>query len=463
MSQAAPAAGIDRSQPPAPGALRPFHFPPIARATLSNGIPLLYAPGGGFEVATLAVMIRAGGVHEDERRGGLASLTSSLLESGAGERSAAEIAEEVERLGVQLGVGAGWDSVQVEITGLTSRFPAALSLVSDLLRRPTFPEPEVERIRQEQLAAIVQRRADPRGLANEMASRYLFSERSPFSRPLSGSSETLRGLTRSDAVEYHGKHFSASESMVVVAGDLPLETAVQLAEEAFGALGGTAVPEPAPVAEPRFATTEIVVVDRPDAVQSEIRIGRVGMSRSTPDYFPIVVMNAILGGTFSSRLNLNLRERHGYTYGVSSAFVMRRNPGPFLVSTAVQTEVTAPAVREIVREMEAIRAEPVAERELQDARNFLAGIFPLRLQTTEGVASRLAELALYDLAEDYFERYRDRILEVTADQVHDAAVRYVLPEASTVIVVGDAARIRRPLEELGLGPVRLTDPEVAEG
>lgn len=198
-----------------------------------------------------------------------------------------------------------------------------------------------------------------------------------------------------------------------------------------------------------------MLVDRPGSVQSELRVGHVGVARSTPDYFPLVVMNSILGGAFTSRLNMNLRERQGFTYGVSSGFAMRRSPGPFMVSTAVQTEVTGAALMEIMREVNAIRDEPVQPAELEDARNYLAGVFPLRLQTTEGVASRLGELALFDLPLDYFDDYRDRLLEVDAASVQRVAREHLRPGEMTVVVAGDAARIRPEVEALELGPLEV--------
>jgi zinc protease len=202
----------------------------------------------------------------------------------------------------------------------------------------------------------------------------------------------------------------------------------------------------------------VVVVDRPGAVQSEIRVAQIGVARSTPDYFPIVVMNAILGGAFTSRLNLNLRETRGYTYGVSSGFTMRREPGPFMVSTAVQTEVTAPALAEITTEIATIRGEPVRDQEVADARSYLAGVFPLRLQTTDGTAGRIAELAAYDLPLDYFCDYRERLLEVTRPEVERVAREHLDPERMTIVVAGDAARVRDDLAALGLGPVEVIDP-----
>lgn len=449
---------VDRSRPPGPGPLRPFHFPPIEGLQLDNGVPVLVATTEGFPVVSVSVLLQAGGLYEEPTRAGLASLTGSLLESGAGDRSGAEIAERLEALGIQHGIGTSWDVTHLDVTGIRSRIEPAAAILADLVRAPHFPEAEVDRLRAEQLASILQRRADPRGLAGEMAARFIFSDLTPFARPLGGTPGTLTALDRDAVVAYHAAHFSPSVAAIVVAGDMDPGAAQALAAEHFGDWTGPAVvPEQLPV-EPRTRRLQLVVVDRPGSVQSEIRVGHLGLPRNTPDYFPVLVMNAILGGAFSSRLNLNLRERHGFTYGVSSAFVMRRRPGPFVVSTAVQSEVTAPALREILNEIRAMRESAVTPGELQDARTYLAGVFPLSLQTTNGVASRLAELLVYDLPLDYFEGYRDRILEVGAEQVLAAARTHLRPDELAVVIVGDAATIVAPLEELALAPVTVVPP-----
>lgn len=449
----------DRSTPPAPGPLRPFDFPPITRLELSNGVPVFFAPSEGFGVVTMSAILDAGGVHDGSGRAGLATLTTSLLESGTADRSAVQIADEIERLGLQLGSAASWDAAHVELTGLTSTMTPGAAVVSDLIQRPSFPHAEVERIRNEQLAGIVQRRAEPRALANEMVGRFVFAESSPFSRPLGGSTDSVEGLTRSDVAAFHSSRYSASAASVIMAGDLGPDEALRLAEDAFGRWAGSRLEPVVPDAAPRFAETRVVLVDRPGAVQSEIRVGHPGVARDTPDFFPLVVMNAILGGAFSSRLNMNLRERHGFTYGVSSSFVMRRQPGPFLVSTAVQTEVTAAALTEVFAELGRIREAPVAQDELVDARSYLAGTFPLRLQTTDGLASRLAEIAVHRLPLDYFDGYRDRIIAVTAEEVLRAATDHLHPGAATVVVVGDASAIRAGVEALELGPVTVVDAD----
>lgn len=450
---------LDRSQPPSKGAPRPFDFPEITRLTLSNGLPVYYAPSEGFGVVTMGLLVDAGGVHDGDGRAGLSTLAASLLESGAGDRSAAQIAEEIERLGLQLGTGSAWDVVQVELTGLTATMAPGSEVLADLVRRPTFPEQEVERIRNEQIAGIVQRRSEPRGLANELAGRFIYAESSPFARPLGGTRNSVEGLTREDVERFHADRFAAAATAVVIAGDIGAEDALGLAESGFGDWGGAPVGGGVPSTEARFDETRVILVDRPGAVQSELRVGHVGVARDSADYFPLIVMNAILGGAFSSRLNMSLRERHGFTYGVSSSFLMRRQAGPFLVSTAVQTEVTAPALGEIFAELRGIRAGAVERAELVDARNYLAGTFPLRLQTTGGLASRLGEIAAHRLPLDYFDSYRDRIMEVTEDEVLRVASEHVRPEQATVVVVGDAKAIRPAVEELGLGKVTVVDAE----
>ncbi|MDP9348296.1 MAG: insulinase family protein, partial [Gemmatimonadota bacterium] len=248
-----------------------------------------------------------------------------------------------------------------------------------------------------------------------------------------------------------------------VAGDVTPEEALVLAERRFGGWAGASSPAGDADASPYPPPVGIVVVDRPGSVQSEIRAGHVGISLTDPDYFRVQVMNQILGGAFASRLNLNLRERHGYTYGVSSSFTPRRKPGPFLVSTAVQSEVTAPAVREILREVAGMREAPPTAAELDDARSYLAGVFPLRMETVTGIASRLVQLAVHELPDDYFHHYRDRILDVSGEEVLRVARARLRPEELAVVVVGDAAQLRGPLEALEVGEVRVMDAAEVDG
>ena len=446
-----------RERAPSPGPLRPYDFPETHRFSLPNGVAVVYAHVEGLPVVTVSTLVRAGAAHEAPTRAGLATLTGSLLESGAAGRSGPEIAESLESLGAQLVVGSSWDYSFAEVTGVAATIRDAARMLAELVQLPDFPEAEVERLRNQQLAGVMQRRADPRELADEMASRFLFSAASPYSRAPGGNTATVPTLTREDVVGFHRGGYTAARTSLVIAGSLGPDEAAELAAGfARGAAHGD--PPPAVASEAAAAGRRVVLVDRPGSVQSEIRVGHLGAPRSSPDYFALVVMNTVLGGAFTSRLNLNLRERQGFTYGASSAFSMRVARGPFLVSTAVQTEVTAASVREIFHEIATMRDAPVTAQELDDARNYLAGIFPLTLQTTSGVAARLSEIALHGLPEDYFERYPSHVLGVTAEDAHRVAREYLQPERAAVVIVGDAAAIRDEIEALGLGPIEVVDP-----
>ncbi len=451
--QAPQPAEVARTQVPPPGPLRPFTFPKIQRLSLSNGLPVLFSRTEGLPIATFSLLMPGGGVREDPTQAGLSSLTASLIESGTAELDATGIAERLETLGARFSAGTSWEVAHVELTALVDRIEEGARLAASLVRDSVFPPSEVERIRQEQLAGILQRRAEPRGLASELISRFVFADDSPFSRPLSGTRQTVAGLQREDVIEFHRRTYTPNSAAVIAAGNLPADRVQSIAESVFGDWRGPAPGEPEIPVEQRHEGLQIILIERPGAVQSEIRLGHVGVSRQTADYFPIVVMNSILGGAFSSRLNLKLREKHGLTYGVSSSFVMRRQPGLFLISTAVQTDQTGRAVQEILSEVATVQAEKVSAAELADARQYLAGTLPLRLQTTQGVASRLAELFIYDLPDSYLEDYGEGVLGVTEDAVHQAATRYLHPDRATILVVGDAA-VAPQLEALRLGPVR---------
>jgi zinc protease len=455
-------AGAGRTAPPPPGALRPFAFPSVHRRTLGNGARVVCAPVRDAPVVTLNIALDAGALRDDPARLGLAALTAELLESGTADRSAADVAREIESLGVQLDAGAGWDMAHAGITALANRFQPAADILADLVREPSFPAGEVERLRAERLAEILQRLVEPRALASEAAARFIYHPDARMSRPLGGTVDTLPSLTRQDIAAFHGEFFSPAAARFVVVGDIDPDDCFSLLERRFDDWSGPAAIPPAVPTAPRSEDVQVIVVDRPGAVQSEIRIGHIGVPRSTERFFAIQVMNAILGGTFTSRLNLNLRERNGFTYGVSSGFAMRRRTGSFVVSTAVQTEVTAAAVTEILGELRAIRSADVLATELDDARSYLAGVFPLRLQTTDGIAGRLLELMIHELPDDYFETYRDRLLAVTAAEVREAAEHHVRPDSVAIVVAGDAAALRPSLEALGLGEARVIQPDAIQ-
>jgi zinc protease len=449
---------LDRSRPPAPGPLRPFRFPPVRRRTLDNGLEVIVAENHAFPVATLDLVLPSGGLAEPEERAGLASLTAGLLESGAGDRDATQIAEAVDELGLALETGISWDTTLAGFTSLTSRLEAGMRILADLVIHPAFPQHEVERIRDERLAAVAQRRADPSSLADELMTHFSFPAGHPFGRRLGGPAATLATLTRADAADFHAAHYLPAGAWLCAAGDVTLDGVAALAERYFAGWAGAPPPPRAPDTPARFGETTVILADRPGSVQSEVRVGHVGIPRTADDYFAVTLMNAILGGVFSSRLNLNLRERLGYTYGASSAFGMRRLPGTFLASAAIQSEGTAHSVSEMLRDMRRMQDELVPEAELADAASYLAGTFPLALQTTDGLAGKLSSMAVYGLPDDYFDHYRDRLMAVTADEVREAARSRLMPDRAAVVVVGDAGELRGGLEALGIGPVRVIDP-----
>lgn len=449
---------LDRSRPPAPGPLRPFHFPGVRRRTLDNGLQVIVAENHAFPVATLDLVLPSGGLAEPEERGGLASLTAGLLESGAGGRDATQIAEAVDELGLALETGISWDSTLAGFTALTSRLEGGMRILADLVIHPTFPQHEVERIRDERLTAVAQRRADPSTLADELNTHFSFPAGHPFGRRLGGPASTLPTLTRAELTDFHASHYLPAGGWLCAAGDVTLDGVSALAERYLAGWTGAPPPPREPRTEPRFAETTIILADRPGSVQSEVRVGHVGIPRTADDYFAVTVMNAILGGVFASRLNLNLRERLGYTYGVTSAFGMRKLPGTFTVSAAIQSEGTAHSVSEMLRDMRRMQEELVPDAELADAASYLAGTFPLALQTTDGLAGKLSSLAVYGLPDDYYDSYRDRLMSVTAQEVREAARRRLMPDRAAVVVVGDAKELRGGLEALGIGPVQVIDP-----
>ncbi len=446
-----------RSDAPTPGAIRRFDFPPVQVDRFANGLEMRSVQAHRLPIVTVSLVLDAGEASLGADRAGLAVLTGDSLEGGTASRSGAELAEALESIGVGLSIGTGWDATTIALSCLPERLDEALGILAEVVLRPGFPTDELDRIRGQRLAAIQQRKMDPSSIATDAARRLTYADGVPYGRSLGGDEESVSLFSPEAAAGFVEARYRPTGAGFVVVGDVDQGEMKELAQRCFGEWNGAGPERSAVQVEPRSRERRIVIVDRPDAVQSEIRIGHVGQPRSTPDYFPLLVFNTILGGAFTSRLNLNLRERHGFTYGVRSGFSFRRGAGPWTVSTAVGTEVTADAVREAVGEVEGLLNDGPTQEEVEASRDYMAGVFPLRLETTGQIASRIAELIIYDLPEDYHATYRDRIRQVTRDQALDAARRCIRPEEITVVVGGDAAAVRGPLEELGLGPVEVEE------
>jgi zinc protease len=441
-------AGRRESRPPA-GELRPFRFPPFLRRRLSNGLTVLAARYANVPLASLELVAPAGGQHDPPERPGLATLTASLLDEGSGGRSSLEIAASVERLGGYLTTGADWDVGYLATGMLSQHWRAGVDLLAEVMEHPAFPAAEVERLRRQRLAEILRREADPSALADDALSALIYRG-TVYAHSLLGNPESIAALTRDEIAAFYRRAYTVAGTSLVAVGDLDPEALAAAAEEALAG-AATVPPQPPPEIRPeRLAERTVLVVDRPAAAQTELRLGHPGVSRQHPDFVPLTVMNTLLGGKFTSRINLNLRERHGFTYGASSRFVGRIGPGPFLVGTAIATESTGAAVGEILSELARIRTELVSVEELEDTRSYLSGVFPYTLQTIGDLAKRLETLAIYDLPDDYFDRYVAHLATVTREEVLEVSRRHLDPEHIGIVAVGPAEALEPQLEGLGL-------------
>ena len=440
---------------PTSGVPRQYTFPTVERTTLSNGLRIAVAPMPRLPLVTVLALIDAGSSDDPAGYEGTAALTALALGEGTAKLSGGDLVEQFEHLGTGFDSGSDWDDAVAQLTVTPERLGAALTMLGEVLTAPAFRPADLERLKSERLAELLQLQAEPRGLANEKFSALLYAPGSRYALPAGGDRRSVSEIIGSAVNAFHRAHYTPSATTLIFAGDVTMEQAVQLAERAFGSWTGSGV-APAIVNDGiaqsgRFGH----IVHKADAPQSELRVGHRGVPRDHGDYFPIVVMNALLGGLFSSRINLNLRERNAFTYGASSGFDWRRGAGPFVVATAVKTEVTGPAIREILLEIDRMREETVQPDELTLATDYLTGVFPIRYETTRAVAAAIATATVYGLGDDYYTVYRERVRAVTAADVRRVAQQHLHPESMLVVAVGDASAIRESLAALDIGAIRV--------
>lgn len=439
---------------PAGGVPRPYRFPSFTRHQLPNGLTLWLVPVAGSTLVNVHLLLDGGAAAEDEPHGGVAALTAHLLVTGTQRLDASAFAEATERLGIEVSSESSWDSARAAFQALPQHLEAGLALLAEMIREPRFDPGEFERLKSERLADILQSRADPGRLADESFLLHAYADDVPYRRLSAGTPETVGTLSRDDVVGFHATHYRPGLAHLVVAGSFEEAAVAASVERHLGAWEGsgpghrTLSPQPA-------GARRVVIVDRPESVQSELRVGHLGIDRYDPRYFPAIVMSTALGGMFWSRLNRRLREELGYTYGARCGFDLRRAAGLFTAAAAVQTEVSAPAIRELVALLEAATGAPFEEGELREARDYQVGVFPLRFETTGGIAAAIEPIAIYGLADDFWQTYRDRIEAVGADEAHAAAVELIRPAELLILAVGDAALIRDEVAALGIGPVEV--------
>ena len=453
LGDVAAAQKADRSAPPVLGPPPQLRLGTIQHLNLLNGLPVLLYEKHTVPLVQMNLVIRAGAVNDPEKKPGLASITAAMMTEGAGPRDALALSEAIDYLGAHLAVAAGYHTFAVSLNTPVARLDSALSLMADVVLRPAFPPAELERKRQERLTTLLQWRDEPGTLASVMFSRLVYGVH-PYGIPSIGTEQSLRSFTPEDLRRFHIAYFGPNTAALVVVGDVTARTLMPRLEAVFAKWKPV---RPVQMQLPpigQVAGRHVVLIDKPGAPQSEIRIGCVGLPRRTDDYYNVIVMNTILGGSFTSRLNQNLREKHGYTYGAGSRFDFRPLAGPFLAGAAVQTAVTDSSLVEFFSELKGI-LEPVPQKDLDRARNYVALSFPGDFQTVGQIASQMEDLFIYDLPDDTFNRYIDRILGVSRDDVSRVAKKTLNPDAMVVVVVGDKAQIMQKIAGLNLGPLTI--------
>jgi len=454
---------IDRSRLPKADATPAFRFPAIHKSRLSNGLDVWTVEHRAIPVVALLVLVKRGAASDPPGREGLAAMTLDMLDEGSGDRSAIQMHEALAAIGAQLESDIGPDASLIGTTVL-SRFAApAVDLLGDLIVRPSLRDDDFMRVRQLRLHRLMQLRDLPSAMAERAFARLLYATH-PYGHTPLGSEASLAALRADDVRGFHGAELAPAVTTLIAAGDCSHAEMVRQAERAFGdwqtkgfgpdgnaadllsargpGANDLALPIPA----------RLNVLERPGAPQSELRIGHVAVSRRTPDYYALLAVNTVLGGQFVSRVNLNLREDKGFTYGARTAFDFRKEAGPFVLQVSVHTAATAAAIRESLAEIEAIRgARPVGADELAVGVAALTRGYARNFETADQVARATAQLVLYDLADDYFTEFVPAVERITPEEVTQAAERHLRPQDLTTLIVGDLEAIRPSLGQLGLG------------
>jgi len=445
---------------PEPGPPRGYDFPAVRAHRLANGLAILIVDLPGRPLVSATLVVTGGAAEEPAEKAGALVLAARALTEGTERYDAIELVEATERLGASLHADAGWDALSVSVDVPAARLAPALSLAAEVVLRPTFPDAEVERLRDERLNDLLQAMADPRRRVEQAFVDTIYAPGSPYHRPSGGTRETVETLAASDLRRVYEATLAPDRATLIVGGDLGDQDVLALAERLFGSWAGgpmraeSGTAAQSPIVDTGSSVGRVIrVIHRPGSVQTEIRIGHRGLPRRIDDFHAVSVMSAILGGLFNSRLNMRLREEKGYTYGAGAGFDMRRGAGPFSARAAVNTEVTVPAILDTLTELTRMRDEPVSDVELLAARDFLIGVFPLRFETAGAVVGALGSLAVHGLGVEELVGYRANVEALDIASISAAARNHLHVDDAAIVLVGDVDAFGEALEAARLGPI----------
>ena len=449
---------VDRSRLPEPAASGPVSFPAIEKSALPNGLNVWTVRHAQVPVVAFSLLIRRGASSDPAGKHGLAAMTADMLDEGSGDRSAIEIHEAIARLGTQLETDIGSDGIVAGFTVLARFAGRALALLADVVVRPAMRDGDVTRVRQLRLHRLTQLRDMPSAIADRAFLSLIYGEH-PYGHSPIGTELALASMTVGDVRAFHEQAIRPSVATLIAVGDCDHATIRRLALDVFGGWhGAAAAGEPGDPALPQ--PPRLSIVPRPSAPQSELRIGHVAAERNTPDYHALVTANMVLGGQFSSRINLNLREDKGFTYGARTAFEFRRRPGPFVLQVGVQTSATAESIAESIGEISAmVSTRPITAEELRLAAASLTRGYARNFETADQIARAATQLALYDLPDSYFAEFVPRVERLTTEEVTAAMARHLQASRLTTVVVGDYEAVGADLGSLGLGEPVILPPE----
>jgi zinc protease len=434
-----------RRNQPAPLKPRALKIPAPVETRLANGLRIAVVHDARLPMFSFRLAFRGGDSSDPPELPGLSDMMAHLLTEGTATRNSLQIAEEVERLGATLSVSSASDFATIGASGLAVYFDEILELIADVTLHPSFPQNEIDLARENTKQMLIQQRAQPNFLASERVAKVMFGDH-PYAR-ISPTRASLDAMARDLFTGFHSRALAPQNGVLLIVGDVdPDETAGKL-ERLFG--GWTTVSPSAPTfpAPPERTARILYVIDRPGSAQSNIVIANAGITRTSPDYFPMLLMHTILGANASSRLFMNLREEKGYTYGAYSSLDARRLAGTFRATAEVRTPVTGASLHEFFFELTRIRDERVPDEELRNAKSYLSGVFPIRIETQDGLIDQLTSVKLFDLPDDYLHTYRDRVNAVTAEDVQRIAQQHVTPDQAAIVIVGDAAEIEDQIKD----------------